>query len=158
MSFYFDDSDEIGTRNSLVKYYSSESITHGTFILTTVIGLFAFFQAKKELETMLTMIPPKILSSLVLGFLLSLLVYFTIKAIFWGTISSYALHVLPKKSEEIPGNALYRLHVSCLCYFKKHHPFINFLVGPGRPTLLNVFFYFVIALLIASAECFIFFI
>jgi hypothetical protein len=151
MSFYLEDLNEIEIRTSLMKYYSSESMTHGAFILTATIGLFTFFQAKNELVKTITIVHPKTLTSLVLGFLLSLLFYFMIRTIFWSAISSYALHVLPKKSEDLPLNALYRLHKSCLDLFKQHHPVMNFLAGPTREAVSQLILYATIAICTAAA-------
>lgn len=49
---YRKDSQELrDARNSLLRYYSSKCMSHGTYILTIVIGIFAFFQSLPDVAS-----------------------------------------------------------------------------------------------------------
>jgi hypothetical protein len=138
MPFGFDDeTEDQKARAALLKYYSSESTVHGGFILTVAIGAFASFQIVTDILN--TSPYREVLINAILGFFLTASIYLVARTLFWGTMTSYVLHVRELTVAEMSTKMvndeldkvtyLLRLDAACIRYFEAHHRYLNFFVG-----------------------------
>ena len=121
--------DDLKVREILLNYYSTECTVHGGYILTTAIGIFAFFQVAKFVGNSF------IINALVLSMFATVSLYLVARTIFWGVMASCVIHEREISEEEAKKRlndykitSLLRLHVSCLDHFVSWHNNLNFLV------------------------------
>lgn len=122
--------DDEKARATLLSYFSSECLTHGGYILTVAVGLFAFLQVISYSRQLVTYPAFIIIISVVFGAFLTVSVYFVARTIFWGTLTSMALHVreltileMRKETNEEIDRITYidRIFRACVRQFKEHH-------------------------------------
>jgi hypothetical protein len=134
---------EIRTRDSLLRYYSSECTTHGAYILSTAVGIFAFFQVASEIDKInfLTLNVGWVLTAVILSGFITISILFVARIIYWGTLTSVVTHVGELSIEEAKKGInptrdkitfLLRLHRACVYYFTVSHTTLNHLVGVNR--------------------------
>jgi hypothetical protein len=134
---------DIKTRDMLLKYYSSECTTHGTFILSAALGAFAFFQVADKLDKInfLSYNIGFIINGLILSGFLTISILFITRTIYWGTLTSVVTHIREFTTEEVEKTIntkrdkitfLLRLHRACIEFYKKSYPTLNHLVGVNR--------------------------
>jgi hypothetical protein len=145
MCSLFDNPHEQDARDCLLKYYNSEGIAHGSYVLSVAVGFFAFVQAIQYIPeiSVSTIIPifENSIKDLIIFSILSTFVTFGLylfaRTVYWGVLSGYALHVPPMSYEEAhrrdpaATNLIHRLNVACVEYFEAHHSDANLLVGAG---------------------------
>jgi hypothetical protein len=146
MSVVFgDEKFDQDVRDCLLKYYSSETVAHGGYILTIAIIIFAVIAAKQFIPATITVLVPLKTDVCLLSIFLTLGSYFAARTVYWGTLTGYAIHRLPISEEEalkrMPSASiglLYRISESCYDQFRSTHPIWNFFVG-GRENQLKTF-------------------
>ena len=162
MSFFFENPHEQDARDCLLKYYSSEGVAHGSYVLSVAIGFFAFIQAVQYIpEIYVSTVIPLIENSIkdvLIFFILSTFIAFGLylfaRTVYWGVLSGYALHVPPVSYQEAERrdpsgtNLIHRLNWACIENFRKHHSDLNQFVGAGDVKFF-AFRYVVIGLAIA---------
>ena len=141
MEYGPDSPEDQKTRQTLLKYYSSECMTHGSHIVAIAIGLFAFVE----------IIVKGLLGEPAICFIVSTFftvsVYTVARIVLWGTLASDSLHVRPwsyentaqKLSSKLPFRSLneegesvtflLRLHYACFDKWAKNHIFWNSFAG-----------------------------
>jgi len=122
----FSDRDVQDARAALLKYYSSETIAHGAYLISLAVGFFGFMQLLPLFEPI-----EALQRALLLGFFLSiffgLVVHILGRTFFWGYLSSEVLWTTPLKESEIKveegtGATLHvRLHQACSCRVRQKY-------------------------------------
>jgi len=117
-------------RAVLLKYYSTKCITHGAYIITVALALWAFIWALPYFWSI------EVFTRVVLlGFISSILLILTVhilgRTFFWNCSASAVLHVVPKKEGEIKteegttATSLLLLHQACVEYVRRKHRVIG---------------------------------
>jgi len=124
--FLLSDRDVQDARAALLKYYSSETIAHGAYLISLAVGFFGFVQLLPLFETI-----EALQRALLLGFFFSiflgLVVHILGRTFFWGYLSSEALWATPLKESEVTiegrtsATLLIRLHQACGGRVKQKH-------------------------------------
>ena len=86
-------------REALLKYYYSECVAHGTYILTVAIGIFAFIQVLPYLKFQWEILQ-EFITSLVLTIFLLIGVYFFARIILWATLATTIFWIKPLDCKE----------------------------------------------------------
>jgi hypothetical protein len=139
---------DIKTRDILLKYYSSECTTHGTYILSAALGAFAFFQVADKINgiNFLSYNVGFILNGLIVSGFLTISILFIARTIYWGALTSIVTHIRELTAEQTEKTIditrdkitfLLRLHRACIEFYKKSHPTLNHLVGVDRKTQMR---------------------
>ena len=144
MSLLFDNPYEQDARDCLLKYYSSEGVSHGSYVLSVAIGFFAFIQAIPYIpEISVSTIPiiensfKESISICIFSTFITLGLYLLARTLYWGVLSGYALHVPPISYQEAyrcdpsATNIIHRLNQACVAFFGINHPNLNWFVGAG---------------------------
>ena len=137
--------DEIAVRQSLLNYYSSETIAHGTHLLTAAIGIFAFVKVIDKIEVMDKF--HAVFQTIVLSLFLTASLFLSCRISFWGIMTSYAPYVSPLDYDEAacrlqPGRCrgenqvtlFYMINERCLDVFRRDHRPLSILCGIGQDT------------------------
>lgn len=129
--------DKQNARMALLRYYSSECMAHGAYLLALAVAFLGFVEATPYALEFVTSVFSStlsekfvtgiILSSMVSG-LIFLAVYVLGRIVVWGYLRSAILKVKPKTGSEvmydwerITVTFMLQLHVACLDYVKKRH-------------------------------------
>jgi len=130
VEFLSDSKDLDNARAALLKYYSSECMAHGTYIITVAIGLFGFVQVLPVIMP-LEILQRVVLLGLISSILATLTVHILGRALFWGYLASEILRVVPKKESEIKSEegttatSLQLLHQACAEHVRRKHRIIG---------------------------------
>ena len=135
-----EDSAEDRARDSLLRSYSLKSVTHGTYIVTIAIGIFAFLQIVWPIEQ--GEIYEMLLASLVLPAFMVLGCIMLFQMVFWGMMISAVSYVSPIDEKDLPDyikelerrreakpTILCRLDVAANQHMKKYHRKISIFSG-----------------------------
>lgn len=150
---------DLKCRDMLLKYYSSECTIHGTYILSTALGVFAFFQVTEKIISLLHNIAFPIIAFILSGFM-TISILFIARIIYWGTLSSAITHVQEMTIEDaektIEKNRdkitfLLRMHRACIKHFTDYKKTLNYFVGVDRKNKMRslyvvIFVVFAVAL------------
>lgn len=130
--------EEQKARESLLRYYHSECMAHGTYILTVAIGIFAFLEVLRYVQFP-NEVWQKIVISLGLGLFSIIGFRFLVRTKLWGVMASDILCVKPMSYEKAAerlkarlwkGTAnitlLIRLQYACEALFKDNHKIWGF--------------------------------
>lgn len=141
---FFDNPREQDARDSLLKYYNSKAVAHGSYVLSVAISFFAFIQAIPYIPEISDLTIPFFENSfkeLINIFIFSAFItcgkYLFARTLYWGVLSGHALHVAPMKydnavkTDPAASSLLHRLNQACVAEFKKHHKGLNLFVGAG---------------------------
>jgi hypothetical protein len=126
-------------RESLLQFCNAECLAHGTYILTIIIGFFAFTEIFLRVE-----FPSNELQRLCLGLSLDvflILGLFTFaRLVFWSKMASLAIYAKPTDPEKLPlqmlglvkekkasVTLLYQLENASIELVREYHPFWWFL-------------------------------
>jgi hypothetical protein len=148
LSLLFDNPRELDARDCLLKYYNSEGVAHGSYVLSIAIGFFAFIQAVPYIPEISVLTIPiieisfkELVSVLVFSAFITIGLYLLARTLFWGVLSGYATHVppLPYKEtlESSPSatNLIYRLNQACIAKFRTRHSCLHWFVGTSKTIL-----------------------
>ena len=134
---FHDEGNEQHVRDSLLKYYSSCSIAHGTYILTFAIGVFTFF----EIFTRNPLLWFSPLFFLVLTLFMLLGLYLFVRTLCWGYLTHEVINAtamtfeqaerkFPKACKGYDSFTMsYALHVGSVYAVKKKHETVYSLSG-----------------------------
>lgn len=157
---YSEDSEAFdqAARDVLLKYYASKSTTHGEYVISLFIGLFAFIQIRGIFSS--EQFQSSLVFSLVVGIFPTLLVYLLARTMIWGILSGYSLHTNPVKEGDAAidlcsGIArgqwkvtyVHRLHKQCCAALKLHHPYLNVFVSMKMGAVLILLILYVSSVL-----------
>jgi hypothetical protein len=141
---YFQNSElnEQQARDSLLKYYSSSSHAHGTYILAVAVGVFTFIQSNAFVESHITEVGFNIYLSFMISLFSFVGSYLFVRTLYWGVLAGTPIWTQPTSMTDIikeykkdyPDKTLspemfpviLRLHNACGKDFKRNHPFIHF--------------------------------
>jgi len=137
--------DKQDARIALLRYYSSEYIAHGAYLVALAVAFFGFVEFTPFiLEFVTKIVFPSFSEELVTATTLSLMasgfvvlfVYVLGRIIVWGYLRSAILSVKPKEGEEVRYDAervsvtfLLQLHEGCVGYVKEKHGFWGMFYG-----------------------------
>jgi len=130
VEFLSDSKDFDNARAALLKYYSSECMVHGTYIITIAIGLFGFVQVLPFIMP-LEILKRVVLLGLISSILATLTIHILGRTFLWGYLASEILRVVPKKESEIKTaegttvTSLQLLHQACTEYVRRRHRIIG---------------------------------
>lgn len=156
VNWFDNDEEEQRARDSLLRHYSSECMSHGAYIVTVAIGALTFVQATPYIQDIIP-VEKGILISFAFSLLLTAFIFLASRIIFWGTIASTILHVRPATTMEIKREfgkdfdnspLLVKLEFSCIMDLKKIHPWLYEFAGPMRSTARQFLHYFGLFLLL----------
>jgi len=130
--------EEQKARESLLRYYYSECMAHGTYILTVVIGIFTFLEVLGNVQFP-NELWQKIVISLGLGLLSVIGFRFVVRTKLWGVMATDILCVKPMSTEDAADRLkarlwkgttnitlLIRLQYACAALFKDNHKIWGF--------------------------------
>jgi hypothetical protein len=144
MNYFLDsEENEQQARDSLLKYYSSESLAHGTYILAVAIGVFTFLQTIPVANDNIHGIWLSGYITLMTCSFAYVGAYFFVRTLFWGILTSAAMEAMPmshadlakhpdSKSDKEYFPIIVRIHYRCIEEFRQHHRVINFLNSAKR--------------------------
>lgn len=152
---YFQNSwvDEQNARDSLLKYYSSSSNAHGTYILAVAIGVFTFIQSIGEVNKHITGVWFSLYLSSMISLFFSGGLYLFVRTLYWGVLAGTPIWTNPASIDDmrkehqkrVPGTPfpetipiIYRLHHQCFVSFKLKHPMLDFF-NSGKRLFFTVF-------------------
>jgi len=130
VDFWRDSKDLDSVRTALQKYYSSEYIAHGEYIISVAIGLLGFVVALPYIWS-LELFTRVVLLGLISSILLTLTIHILGRTLFWSYLASAVLLVVPKKESEIriengtTVTSLLLLHQACTEYVRRKHKLIG---------------------------------
>ena len=132
MNWFDSQENDQKERDTLLKYYSSECTVHGAYILTVVIGLFAFVQIIDIIEKYV--IYPKFFITVSLSLFITVSIFLLVRAFYWGILASAVLlvrEITVEETKKIIGlepnksskhnkiTLMFRLHQASIKFFKK---------------------------------------
>jgi len=140
--------DKQDARTALLRYYSSECIAHGAYLLALAVAFLGFVEFKFVTATTL---------SLIAGGFIVLFVYVLGRTVVWGYLRSAILGVRPKREggvgydpESTAVTFLLQLHEGCVDYVKKKHRFWGQFYGfRGRHLVLVWVDLFIVFLIVS---------
>jgi len=131
--------DKQDARMALLRYYSSECVAHGAYLLALTVAFLGFVEFTPHiLEPVTSVVFPTLSEELVRGIVLSLMssgfivltVYILGRIIVWTYLRSAILSVRPKGGSGVAYDPerttitfLQQLHEACVDYVKKKHGF-----------------------------------
>ena len=138
--WFGEEKSEQDARDCMLNYYSSETVEHGGYVLSSFIGIFALIQVKDAISKTVPFIVPLNTLVLLISAFLTFIVYLVVRIAYWGTITSYALHAPMVSIEEMERqrkatNRLNRINYSCVQELKCHHAYIYFFSGVMENTI-----------------------
>jgi len=129
--------DKQDARIALLRYYSSECVAHGIYLVALAVGFLGLVEVTPILSeftsgVVFSTLSEKLVSRIVLNLMVNGFVVLGVpvlgRTIFWGYLRSAILNVRPKGESEIESDPrattvtfLQQLHEGCLDYVKKKH-------------------------------------
>jgi len=129
--------DRQNARIALLKYYSSECMTHGAYLVAIAIGFFGLVEATPLILNFVTSVDflssaPELASSIIVYLMWSVFIFFFIynfgRTFYWGYLTTAALNVKPKEESEVECESgritvtfILRLHLACVDYVREEH-------------------------------------
>ncbi len=154
--------DKQDARIALLKYYSSECVAHGAYLVAIAVGFFAFVEVA-PLMTGVDFLPftselaRGIVASLMLSVFIILFIYVLGRTFFWGYLTTVILSVKPKGKSEVEFEAerttvtfIQRLHVACVDYVREKHRWSAIFYTLRISTLALIWFYVFVVFSIIS--------
>lgn len=126
VDFFSDLQDLDKARAVLLRYYSSQCVAHGAYIITVAVGLLAFIWALPHFWSV-EILSRIVLLGLISSILLTLAIHIVGRTYFWSYLASVVLRVVPKKEGEIrieegtAATSLLLLHQACFEYVRRKH-------------------------------------
>ena len=148
--------DEQDARIALLRYYSSECVTHGTYILTIAVLIFTSLEVYTRI-TLLNETATNLVFSFILSFLFTMGFYLLMRLILWGYLITPLMWIKPltyeKAAEKLKCvqdkasvNLMIRLHLACGEFVKRAHKTVSKYAHPRHEWLvLFVICFFVFA-------------
>jgi hypothetical protein len=126
--------EELDARNSLLKYYYTECMAHGAYILTATIGIFGLIQAFSYIQFQNEFVK-QVIFIVAVGGLIGLNIYFIFRSLRWAHFANSILWVKPIdyqkeakafecKLSETRLTMMIRLHDACRNSVVKFHDWI----------------------------------
>lgn len=154
--------DKQDARIALLKYYSSECVAHGAYLVAIAVGFFALVEVA-PLMTGVDFLPftselaRGIVASLMLSVFIILFIYVLGRTFFWGYLTTVILSVKPKGKNEVEFEAerttvtfIQRLHVACVDYVREKHKWSGIFYTLRISTLALIWFYVFVVFSIIS--------
>lgn len=142
-------------RIALLKYYSSECVAHGAYLVAISIGFLSLTEVDSIPFT--SELVRSIVTSLLLSLFIVLLVYTLGRAFFWSYLRTTILSVRPKEENAVKFEAdktivtfVQRLHLACVDYVKEKHSWSATVYALKNSTLALAWFYIFVMFAIVS--------
>jgi len=158
--------DKQDARMALLKYYSSECVAHGAYLVAMAVGFFGLVEATLVIlksETSVDFLPftPELVGGIVASLILSIFIVLIIcilgRTFFWGYLTTAILNVKPKKESEVECESgrttvtfIQRLHVACVDYVMEKHRWSATIHTLRISTLALIWFYLFVVFTIIS--------
>jgi len=142
-------------RIALLKYYSSECVAHGAYLIAISLG----FLSLTEIDSIpfTSELVRSIAASLLLSLFTVLLVYTLGRTFFWSYLRTTILSVKPKDENAVKYEAdkttvtfVQRLHLACVDYVKEKHRWSATVYTLKNSSLALVWFYLFVIFTIVS--------
>jgi len=158
--------DKQDARIALLKYYSSECVAHGAYLVALAVGFFGLVETTSfilKFATSVDFLPlsPKLAGYIVVNLMWSFFIVLIIRILgrtfYWGYLATAILSVKPKEESEVECESerttvtfIQRLHVACVDYTREKHRW-SATVGMLRvSTLALIWFYLFVVFTIVS--------
>ncbi|MDH5437274.1 MAG: hypothetical protein OEX76_00045 [Candidatus Bathyarchaeota archaeon] len=153
--------DKQDARIALLKYYSSECVAHGAYLIALAVGFFGLVQVASLITSVdflsFTELAGGIIANLMLSIFIVLIIYILGRTFFWGYLRTVVLNVKPKEESEVEFEAkrttvtfIQRLHVACFEYVREKHKWSTKINTLKISTLALIWFYLFVAFTIVS--------
>ncbi|NIR86746.1 hypothetical protein GWO13_03920 [Candidatus Bathyarchaeota archaeon] len=124
--------DKQDARIALLKYYSSECMTHGAYSIALAVGFFGLVEATSLVANVdffsLSQELAVVLVALMWSFFIVFFIRILGRTIYWGHLTTAILNVKPKEESEVEFEAerttvtfIQRLHMACFEYVREKH-------------------------------------
>jgi len=142
-------------RIALLKYYSSECVAHGVYLIAISLG----FLSLTEIDSIpfTSELVRSIVASLLLSLFIVLLVYTLGRTFFWSYLRTTILSVKPKEENAVKYEVdkttvtfVQRLHLACVDYVKEKHSWSATVYTLKNSSLALVWFYLFVIFTIVS--------
>jgi len=126
VDFLYGSRDSDDARTVLLRYYSSECMAHGAYLISIAVGLLGFIGALPHFWSIATF-DRVVLLGLISSILATLAIHVLGRAFFWGYLAFSVLFVVSKKESEIrveegtAATSLILLHRACFDYVLRKH-------------------------------------
>ncbi len=147
--------DKQDARIALLKYYSSECVAHGAYLIAISLG----FLSLTEIDSIpfTSELARGIVASLILSVFIVLIIYILGRTFFWSYLRTTILNVKPKEESEVEYESdrttvtfVQRLHVACVDYVKEKHSWSATVYTLKNSSLALVWFYLFVIFTIVS--------
>lgn len=158
--------DKQDARMALLKYYSSECVAHGAYLVAMAVGFFGLvaviprilsFVASVDSLPFTPELAGGIVASLILSIFIVLIIYVLGRTFFWCYLTTAILNVKPKEESEVEYEAgkttvtfIQRLHVACVDYVGEKHKWAATIHTLRISTLALIWFYLLVIFTIIS--------
>jgi hypothetical protein len=154
--------DKQDARIALLKYYSSECVAHGAYLIALSVGFFGVVQVVSLLTSVdFFSVTPELVGGIMANLMLSIFIVLFIRIFgrifYWGHLTAAALNVKPKEESEVEFEAkittvtfIQRLHVACVDYVGEKHRWSTKINTLRISTLALICFYLFVAFTIVS--------
>ncbi|MFB0501893.1 MAG: hypothetical protein ACETVP_05425 [Candidatus Bathyarchaeia archaeon] len=154
--------DKQDARIALLKYYSSECVAHGAYVVAIAVGFFGFVGFTPIITSVnfllfTSELARGIVASLMLSVFIILFIYVVGRTFFWGYLTTAILSVKPKGESEVEFEAerttvtlIQRLHLACVDCVREKHRWSAIFYTLRISTLTLIWFYLFVAFSIIS--------
>ena len=158
--------DKQDARIALLKYYSSECVAHGAYLVALAVGFFGLvevtplilrFVASVDFIPFTLELARGIVASLILSVFIVLIIYILGRTFFWSYLTTAVLNVKPKEESEVEYESerttvtfVQRLHVACVDYVREKHRWSATFHTLRISTLALIWFYLFVVFNIIS--------
>jgi len=159
--------DKQDARIALLRYYSSQCVAHGAYLVAMAVGFFGLLAVAPLILGCVASISlpfaPELARGVVISVMLSifivLFIYILGRTFFWGYLTTAILSVKPKEESEVECESgrttatfIQRLHLACVDYVREKHRWAAKFPTLRISTLALICFYlFVIFTIISLA-------
>lgn len=154
--------DKQDARIALLKYYSSECVAHGAYLIALAVGFFGLVEVVSLLTSVdFFFVTPELAGGIVASLMLSvfsvLIICILGRTFYWGHLTTAVLNVKPKEESEVEFEAkrttvtfIQRLHVACVDYVREKHKWSTKINTLRISTLALICFYLFVIFAIVS--------
>lgn len=154
--------DKQDARIALLKYYSSECVAHGAYLIALAVGFFGLVEVVSLLTSVdFFSVTPELAGGIVASLMLSvfsvLIIHILGRTFYWGHLTTAVLNVKPKEESEVEFEAkrttvtfIQRLHVACVDYVREKHKWSTKINTLRISTLALICFYLFVIFAIVS--------
>lgn len=126
VDFLYGSKDSDSDRAVLIKYYSSQCMAHGVYLVAIAIGLLSFVGVLPYFWSV-AFLSRVVILGLISSTLLTLTIHILGRALFWSHMASAIIRTAPKREGEVKteegatATSLFLLHHACNEYVRRKH-------------------------------------